>query len=102
MTPYQLSIITPNGKIFEGSVELLSLPGYEGSLGILAHHAPMITRIKRGILKLIQNQTEQWFAISSGILEVDHRNQVMLLSDEVIQAKDGDDAKAIAKDLANT
>jgi F-type H+-transporting ATPase subunit epsilon len=82
MTSFKLSLITPNGKIFEDSVEAVMAPGIEGFFGVLANHIPMVTLLKEGLLKITQNQNDTSFMISSGILEVNPNNDVVLLCDE--------------------
>ena len=81
MSNYQLSIITPTEKIFEGQVEYLSAPGSEGSFGILGHHAPIVSSLKEGTLKIKQDGEEKKFAITTGILEVNCEGNVLVLSD---------------------
>ena len=81
MANYQLSIVTPAGKIFDNTVESLVAPGLMGSFGVLARHAPMVAQVNKGILT-VRNETqeEKYFAIGSGILEVSGDNKVLLLS----------------------
>ena len=82
MNTFPLSIITPTGKIFEGTVESLTAPALEGTLGILANHVPILTLLKQGTLRIQQNQNQQNFSITRGILEVNKLHQVLILADE--------------------
>ena len=78
---YQLSIITPNGKLFDDQIEFLKAKGSAGELGILARHAPLITTLKKGVLAINQ---KIFFAINSGILEADGRGHVVILADDAV------------------
>ena len=93
MTEYPATIVTPQGKIFEDKVESLSAPGTEGYLGILAHHAPMVAMLGKGILKIIKAGAEHYWAISSGVLEVNKRGELLLLADTALAGNSFDEAK---------
>lgn len=84
MPTYRLSIITPQGRIFDGQIESLIAPGTEGSFGVLAQHAPMVSLLAKGILSFKQDGKENFSAISSGILEIDKQHDVLLLADYAI------------------
>ena len=78
---YQLRIITLEKVAFDGEVESVIAPGTEGSLGIWAHHAPLITALASG--KLMYRRTdgqEVHGSVQRGFLEV-HRNVVTILAD---------------------
>jgi F-type H+-transporting ATPase subunit epsilon len=68
--PLHLQIVTPEKKAFEGDVDEVIVPGSEGELGILPHHAPLISLLGQGVLRLKQGATEQEFAIFGGFLQV--------------------------------
>jgi len=80
MANYQLSIVTPEGQVFDDQIESLIAPGMEGSFGVLANHAPMVSTLKDGLLKIRRNGQESSVNISEGILEVDNEGNVLLLS----------------------
>lgn len=94
MTNYQLSIITANGAVFNDQVESLIAPGALGSFGVLSNHAPFVTSLCRGPVTVTQNGTENYFAISSGILEVNTNNNVLLLAEYARKVNTIDEAKA--------
>ena len=98
MPTYQLSIITPQGKIFDDQIDSLIAPGTEGSFGVLARHAPMASLLTKGILFLKKDGKEIYFAISSGVLEINQQSHVLLLSDYAIQATSPEEAKAVQAD----
>ena len=81
MKTFQLEVITPDSSVFEGAVGSVVAPGYGGSLGILANHAPLLTPLETGALtvKLPDGKTERLF-VSGGFLEVEN-NHVRVLAD---------------------
>lgn len=85
MSTYQLSIITPNGKVFNGQVESIVATGLAGSLGVLAGHAPMVVALKNGPLKFKSGGGERCLTVGSGILEVTARDGVMVLCDFAVE-----------------
>ncbi len=82
MANYKLSIITPEGQIFQEQVEALTAPGHEGFFGVQAQHAPMIAALKPGQLKIKTGSRERTFKIESGVLEIDSNHQVVVLVDQ--------------------
>src|SRR5450759_2638460 len=68
--PLHLQIVTPEKKAFEGDVDEVTVPASEGELGILPHHAPLISLLGQGVLRLKQGGQEQEFAIFGGFLQV--------------------------------
>ncbi len=86
MTPFLLTIITPEKVVFNEQVVSLTAPGQLGYLGILAHHAPLMTSLIPGKLTLRKgNSGEQTIvmAVDGGFLEFSH-NQATLLADGII------------------
>ena len=84
MANYQLTVISPQGKIFENKIEFLTAPAAEGSIGILANHAPMVALLGQGPLKIKESDTqEKKFIINSGVLEVNEQHQVLVLVDQI-------------------
>ena len=101
MTPYPATVITPQGKILEDKIEFLSAPGQEGYLGILAHHAPMLTNLAKGVLKIQKAGSEHFWAVSSGVLEVDKKGEVLVLADAALPGNSLDDAQSKIKEFAS-
>ncbi len=93
MANYKLSIITANGEVFNGQVESLVASGELGSFGILSDHAPLVTSLCGGPLTITQNGKKNYFAVSSGILEVNDQNNVLLLADFAKKVNTIDEAK---------
>ena len=76
-----LEIITKDTKIYEGEVKLVQVPGSKGSFQILKNHAPIISTLDRGDVKVIdKNDRTSFFAIGGGVIEVKN-NHIMILAE---------------------
>ena len=93
----QVNIVSAEHAIFSGEAEMVVAPGESGELGILPQHAPLLTRIKPGTVKvkLVGQVEEEVIYVSGGILEVQPK-AVTILADTSIRAHDLDEAKVIA------
>ena len=100
-TTIRCDIVSAEAEIFHGAATLIVASGEMGELGITPRHAPLITRLKPGQVRVIaENGEEQFFYVSGGILEVQPQ-VVTVLADTATRAKDLDEAAALkAKDLA--
>ncbi len=77
----QLEIVTPDEKVFEGDVKLVQLPGTTGSFEILNNHAPIISTLKKGKIKVTDNaNATQYFEIKSGVVELQN-NKIIILAE---------------------
>ena len=76
-----LQIITPDKELFKGEAKRITVPGVDGSMGFLNGHAPLITVLKAGEVKvtLPDNRTEV-FTLKGGVVEVS-KNKVILLAE---------------------
>jgi F-type H+-transporting ATPase subunit epsilon len=87
-------IVSAEEEIFRGDVQMVVATGELGELGIAPKHAPLITRLKPGQVRVIlASGEEQFFYVSGGILEVQPQ-VVTVLTDTAIRAADLDEAKA--------
>ena len=75
-----LEIITPDKTIFKGEVDLVQLPGIDGSFEILNNHAPLISALREGIIKIQKGKTEDFFEVKAGVIEV-LNNKVLVLAE---------------------
>ena len=75
-----LEIITPDTTIYKGEAELVQLPGIDGSFEILNNHAPLISALKQGKVKIKKNGKEEFFEINGGVIEV-LKNKVLILAE---------------------
>ena len=91
-----VDIVSAEEEIFSGLVEMVVVPGEMGELGIYPRHAPLLTRIKPGSLRLkIPNQAEDTLIyVSGGMLEV-QPNIVTVLADTAIRSGDLDEVRAM-------
>lgn len=83
---FQLSVLTPERTVFEGAVEYVQVPGTEGYLGVLAHHAALVTALAPGDLTLRHpGGREERMQVSGGFFEVS-ANRATVLADQVSEA----------------
>ena len=101
MALIQCSIVSPEGELFSGEVEMLTADGGAGEIAITPRHAPLLTNLKPGPVKLVlEGGEEVVFFASGGFLEV-QPGSVTLLTDVAERADDIDAAEAErAKELA--
>jgi|TARA_B110000046_G_scaffold141997_1_gene148785 F-type H+-transporting ATPase subunit epsilon len=76
----KVEIISPNKLIFEGEANSLLLPGKDGSFGVLNDHAPIISSLTEGSVKLSTDEGEKSYEINGGVVEV-LKNKVIILAD---------------------
>jgi len=77
----QLEIITPDDKLFEGKVSLIQVPGSMGQFEILQYHAPIISTLEKGKIKVVEpGGRPQFFNIEGGVIEV-QRNKAIILAE---------------------
>lgn len=102
MSTIHVDVVSAEESLFSGEATLVSVPGEVGELGILPRHAPLITRIKPGAVRIQRADTkeEEFVFVAGGIVEV-QPHCVTVLADTAIRGKDLDEAKALeAKRLA--
>jgi F-type H+-transporting ATPase subunit epsilon len=93
-TTLHLDVVSAEASIFSGEASFVALPGEQGELGILPHHAPLISRIRPGTMKIVHpDGREEFIFIAGGIIEV-QPNGVTVLSDTAVRGSDLDEAKA--------
>lgn len=68
--PLLLEIVTPERLAYSDTVDAVNLPGIEGELGVLPHHAPLVSMLGLGELRIRKGGTEETFAIVGGFLQV--------------------------------
>jgi F-type H+-transporting ATPase subunit epsilon len=91
----KLEIVTPEKKVFDESVDSVTVPTASGEAGILPNHAPLISALKPGILSYSNKGTTERLAVSGGFVEVSS-NKVSVLTDtaETAAQIDADSARA--------
>ena len=68
--PIRCEIVSQDRTVFQGLVDMVLLPGTDGEMGILPHHAPLLTTLKYGIIKVRSQGKEIIFTVAGGIAEV--------------------------------
>ena len=78
----KVEIITPENTIYQGNVSLIQLPGLDGLFELLENHAPMITVLSNGNVKLVEKENNQtiFFEIQGGVVEV-LKNKILVLAE---------------------
>src|SRR3982751_364419 len=96
MATLHVDVVSAEESIFSGEAKFVALPGEMGELGIYPRHAPLITRIKPGAVRIQRADTneEEFVFVAGGILEV-QPGTVTVLADTAIRGKDLDEAKAV-------
>ncbi|WP_250630167.1 ATP synthase F1 subunit epsilon [Rhodoflexus caldus] len=80
----QVEIITPDRKVFEGAATGVQVPGTGGSFEVLENHAPIISALEKGKVRVrTQNGSYQYFEIDGGVIEV-LQNNVIVLAESAI------------------
>ncbi len=76
-----LEIITPDRRLFSGEVDLIKVPGSKGSFEVLKNHAPIISTLEKGQIKIITPEGKESFIdIDGGMIEV-KKNKIIVLAD---------------------
>lgn len=82
-TTFTLAVLTPEKTVFEGAVEYVEVPGAEGYLGVLAHHAALVTALASGTMTVRKDGgAVERLAVSGGFFEVSN-NRATVLADAV-------------------
>jgi F-type H+-transporting ATPase subunit epsilon len=91
----QLDVVSAEDSIFSGLVESIQVTGSEGELGVNPGHAPLLTTLKPGMVRLVkQFGVEETIYIAGGVLEV-QPGHIIVLADTAIRAEDLDEQAAI-------
>ncbi|HMO51267.1 MAG TPA: ATP synthase F1 subunit epsilon [Kiritimatiellia bacterium] len=84
---FQLTLVSAAGKAFTGEVEAVVLPGVNGSFGILAQHAPLISALEQGLAKITVGGVEKFYMVGDGYVEVAN-NEAGVIVGEAFAVKD--------------
>ena len=77
-----LEIITPDKKVFAGEVDAVQFPGANGSFEVLDMHAPLISTLEKGRVRVATKQGLEFFAVDGGVVEV-LNNKIIVLAESV-------------------
>ena len=89
----KLEIVTPDATVYSEDVDMVTLPGVEGQIGILPQHVPLMTQMVPGEMIVRKNGQDRFLAVGEGLVEItgDH---VAIVTDLAIAAENIDEAKA--------
>ncbi|WP_034918211.1 MULTISPECIES: F0F1 ATP synthase subunit epsilon [Erwinia] len=94
-TTYHLDVVSAEQQMFTGAVQKIQVSGSEGELGIFPGHAPLLTAIKPGMVRIVKEKgEEEYIYLSGGLLEV-QPGSVTVLADTAIRGADLDEARAL-------
>src|SRR5947199_3308573 len=89
----KLEIVTPEAKTYSEDVEMVTLPGIEGEMGIYPMHVPLMTQIVAGELSVRKDGRDYFLAVGEGFVEIT-ADKVAIMTDMAIRAEQIDEAKA--------
>lgn len=93
MATLRLEIVTPEAKAYSEDVDMVTLPGSEGELGVYPNHVPLLTTLKPGELRVIKNKKETALAVGAGFVEITGTS-VSVLTDMAIESTQIDETAA--------
>ena len=89
----KLEIVTPEEKIYSEDVEMVTLPGAEGELGVYPNHVPVMTTLKPGELRIVKDNRTTSLAVGEGFVEI-KADSISVLTDMALQSEKIDLAAA--------
>src|SRR4051812_9459960 len=94
---FDVSLVTPDGPVFQGEARMLIVPGAAGEIGVLARHSPLVATLKAGSTRVHLGGTEVLeFATGPGFFKVE-TDRALALVDDAVAVADIDDARAQAQ-----
>jgi F-type H+-transporting ATPase subunit epsilon len=93
MATLKLEIVTPEAQIYSEDVDMVTLPGIEGEMGIYPMHVPLMTQIAPGEIVVRKNGQDHHLAVGEGFVEITG-DRVAIMSDMAVKAENIDEAKA--------
>jgi F-type H+-transporting ATPase subunit epsilon len=95
MATLKLEIVTPEAKVYSEDVDMVTLPGVEGEMGIFPMHIPLMTQLVSGVVGVRKGWQDFFLAVGDGFVEVTGES-VSVLTDMATKEEDIDEAKAEA------
>ncbi len=95
---FRLEILSPTGVVYEGRCGSLILPVYDGSLGVLRNHTPMLCKLGMGICEVreIPNQKDKFYLLDGGFVRVSENSAVILAYDVItFEGKENEEAERL-------
>lgn len=94
MATLKLEIVTPEAVTWSGQVDMVTLPGIEGELGVYPMHIPLMTQIVPGEICVRKDGRDEWLAVGDGFVEIT-ADRVSILTDMAVKAENVDEAAVI-------
>jgi F-type H+-transporting ATPase subunit epsilon len=92
--PIRCEIVSQDRMVWEGDADIVVVPGVAGEMGILPNHAPLLSTLKFGILKVRHKGTEEIFTVAGGVIEV-QPDLITVLADSAENVEEIDVARAV-------
>ena len=93
MATLKLEIVTPEAKVYSEDVDMVTLPGVEGEMGVYPQHVPLMTQLTAGEISVRKGGQDFFLAVGEGFVEITGE-RVSILTDMAIKAENIDEAKA--------
>lgn len=93
--PIRCEIVSQDRMVFEGDADIVILPGTEGEMGVLPNHAPLLSTLKYGVVKVRRQGKEEVFTVAGGIVDV-QPDRVVILTDAAENVEEINVARAEA------
>jgi F-type H+-transporting ATPase subunit epsilon len=93
MATLKLEIVTPEAKVYSEDVDMVTLPGVEGEMGIYPMHVPLLTQLASGEVGVRKGNQDYFLAVGDGFVEITSE-KVSILTDMAIKAENIDESKA--------
>jgi F-type H+-transporting ATPase subunit epsilon len=106
MAKFHFELVSPERVLFTGEVDQVDIPGSEGDFGVLAGHAPLVARVRPGVLIIRTDGNDLRMAVRGGLAEIANDNLTMLAEyaipvEDIDLAMLGDAIKDVEEDLAD-
>ena len=98
MATLEVSLVTPDGSVFDGEAEMLIVPGADGEIGVLARHAPLVALLKAGSTRVHvrRGQEVREFATGPGFFKIE-QDRALALVDDAVDVDEIDQGRAQAQ-----
>ncbi len=81
-----LTIMTPDKKIFEGSIQQVTFPGSAGLFQVLKNHAPLVSKLQQGLIHYVSDKQEYTLTVDEGLVEVLNNTITVLVTSDTQSA----------------
>jgi len=89
----KLEVVTPEAIVYSEDVDMVTLPAFDGQIGVLPHHVPLLTQVVPGEMIVRKGTRETFVAVGEGLVEITG-NSVSIVTDMAVAAENVDEARA--------